>query len=214
VCARLPAYRLVRTAVLAEAARCAIQSLNHNPDPRERDSALRQWAARELPGLADREEIGWFELTAAASASLVPHALLALAAEGECDAQAIAQAHAAYLPWASLATAMLDSYADRLEDAADGEHSYIAHYGEEEEAVRRVGEIVDRAVRAVGRLRGGDRHTIIVACVVAMYLSKDGAREQDTRAATRELARSGGSLARLLLPILRAWRTAYGQRAA
>jgi tetraprenyl-beta-curcumene synthase len=248
-CLELPSYERVRAPVLAEAARCAIQSLNHDPDPASRDMALRAWATAELcrmeaseaglagveaeggmveAGLAESEgEAGlakpeawpaesfcWFELTAAASASLVPHALLALAAEPTCGHDQIAAAHAAYLPWASLATAMLDSYADRLDDAAAGEHSYIAHYRDEEEAVRRVSEIVDRAARAVGDLSGGHRHAIVVACVVAMYLSKDGARVPAARAATRRLTRSGGSLARLLVPVLRAWRIAYGQRAA
>jgi hypothetical protein len=274
-CLELPSYERVRSPVLAEAARCAIQSLNHDPDPTSRDVALRAWATAERrrmefsegglveagtglveagtglveagtglveagtglveagtglveagtglveagTGLVEAgtglvESFCWFELTAAASASLVPHVLLALAAESSCGHDEIAAAHAAYLPWASLATAMLDSYADRLDDAAAGEHSYIAHYGDDEAAVRRVGEIVNRASRAVGGLSGGQRHAIVVACVVAMYLSKDGARAPATRAATRRLTRSGGSLARLLVPVLRAWRIAYGQRAA
>ncbi len=240
VCAGLPGYELVRPLVLGEAARCAIQSLNHNPDPEGRDRALREWAARErearsgrgLPAEderhrgrdgpqgeregepADAGELSWFELSAAASASLVPHVLLALAAEEVCEPGDVAAAHAAYLPWASLATAMLDSYADRAQDAREGDHSYIAHYGDGEEAVRRLGEIVDCALRAAQGLREGHRHTVIVASVVAMYLSKDSARVAATRAATQSLVRSGGSLARLLLPVLRAWRIANGQRAA
>lgn len=222
VCEQLPAYELVRPPVLRETARCAIQSLNHNPDPHGREYALRAWAARE----SDREQgdrgreshreqgLSWFELSAAASASLAPHVLLALAAEEACEPGDVAAAHAAYLPWASLATAMLDSYADHIEDARAGDHSYISHYGDGAEAVRRLREIVDRAMRAVGGLRDGQRHAILVACVVAMYLSKDSARSPAARAGTRSLARSGGSLVRLLLPLLRAWRIAYGQRAA
>jgi tetraprenyl-beta-curcumene synthase len=235
VCAQLPAYELVRPLVLRETARCAIQSLNHDPDPVGREHGLRAWAARERERVqaggrgeegervqaggrgeeGERlQDLSWFELSAAASASLAPHVLLALAAEAVCEPRDVAAAYAAYLPWASLATAMLDSYADRSEDARAGDHSYIAHYPDSEEAIRRVGEIVDRAVRAVGDLRAGPRHTIVVACVVAMYLSKDSARSAATRPATRSLVRSGGSLARLLLPLLRAWRIAYGQRAA
>jgi tetraprenyl-beta-curcumene synthase len=210
VCGQLPAYELVRPLVLTEAARCAIQSLNHNPDPAGREHALRAWAAGE----GEEEGLSWFELSAAASASLAPHVLLALAAEEICKPGDVAAAHAAYLPWASLATAMLDSYADRMEDARRGDHSYIAHYEDDEEAVQRLGEIVDRALRAAGGLRMGHRHTILVACVVAMYLSKDSARIATARAATRSLAHSGGSLVRLLLPLLRAWRIAHGQRAA
>jgi tetraprenyl-beta-curcumene synthase len=216
VCAALPSYECVRSLVLSEAQRCAIQSLNHNPDSRDRDGLLKQWAERELAAarIWERHEVSWFELTAATSASLVPHVLLSLAAEPACPVGDVVAAHAAYLPWASLATAMLDSYADRLEDEVAGEHSYIAHYRDGEEAVRRVAEIVARATREAGGLRGGPRHAVIVACMVAMYLSKDSVRGPARHSGTTELIRSGGSLTRLLLPVLRAWRIAYGQRAA
>jgi tetraprenyl-beta-curcumene synthase len=232
VCAALPSYTRVRTRVLGEARRCALQSINHNPDPAERDIALRRWAERERAqawrsaaryeprgeravertgGQVERE-MSWFELAAAASASLVPHVLLALAAEPACRPGDVDAAHAAYLPWASLATAMLDSYADRLEDDAAGEHSYIAHYRDGGEATARVAEIVARATHEAQELRAGHRHAVIVASMVAMYLSKDSARAQAGDTGTADLVRSGGSLARLLLPVLRAWRIAYGQR--
>ncbi len=215
ICAALPSYECVRTRVLHEARRCAIQSLNHNPDPAERDGELRRWAQRELAAgaISAGNEVSWFELTAAASASLVPHVLLSLAAEPACSPGDVKAAHVAYLPWASLATAMLDSYADRSEDDAAGEHSYIAHYSDHEEARRRVAEIVARATREAGCLRGGHRHAVILACMVAMYLSKDSVRGGAGQDGTSELVRSGGSLTRLLLPVLRAWRIAYGQRA-
>jgi tetraprenyl-beta-curcumene synthase len=215
-CAALPSYECVRPRVLSEAKRCDIQSLNHNPDPADRDGALRKWAERELAValVPDRHEVSWFELTAAASASLVPHVLLALAAEPRCPASDVAAAHKAYLPWASLATAMLDSYADRVEDALAGEHSYIAHYRDGHEAERRVGEIVARATSEAGGLRSGNRHAVILACMVAMYLSKEAPREATGDNGRADLVRSGGSLTRLLLPVLRAWRIAYGQRTA
>ena len=81
-------------------------------------------------------------------------------------------------------------------------------------AVRRLCEIVDRTAREARGLRNGHRHATIVACMVAMYLSKDGAYVPDMRAGTRALAGAGGSLTRLLLPLLRMWRAAYLKRAA
>ncbi len=53
---------------------------------------------------------------------------------------------------------------------------------------------------------------MIVACMVAMYLSKDSAHTEVMRTTTRGLVRAGGSLTRLLLPILRLWRIAYAQQ--
>jgi tetraprenyl-beta-curcumene synthase len=210
-CASLPSYAPVRGPMLAEAARCAVQSLNHDPDPARREAKLRAWAGRESQ---DWPGASWFERSAAASASLVPHVLLALAAEPACDVDEVARVRAAYLPWVSLATAMLDSYADLEEDRASGEHSYIAHYRERERAVARLEEIVACAARAARGLRRGPRHAVLVACAVTMYLSKDSVRTQLVRGETARLVRAGGSLTRLLAPVLRIWRVLYAQRGA
>ena len=59
---------------------------------------------------------------------------------------------AAYFPWLSLATTMLDSYVDQVEDEANGDHSYIAHYASPAIAAQRVREIVERAARESQRL--------------------------------------------------------------
>jgi cytochrome P450 len=204
-CTALPSYSRVRPHVLAGVALCAIQSVNHDPDPERRDAALRAWAERELPG---EQTMKWFELTAAASA-FMPHFLLALAAEPSCEECDIAKALAAYFPWVSLAITMLDSYADQVDDATSGNHSYISHYGDGDAAVGRLCEIVDRTAREVCGLRNGHRHATLVACMVAMHLAKDGAYAADMWASTQTLAGAGGSLTRLLLPLIRIWSAAY-----
>ncbi|HEY3866337.1 MAG TPA: cytochrome P450 [Solirubrobacteraceae bacterium] len=209
-CAALPAYPLVRRQVLAGAALCAVQGINHDPDPQRRDTALKAWAERES---APVHGIAWFELTAAASA-FTPHVLLALAAESSCEEGEVTKTLAAYYPWASLAITMLDSYADQLDDAANGDHSYISHYGDGEIAVRRLCEVVERVARETRELPKGDRHAALIACMLAMHLSRDGAYTQDMRADTRVLANASGSLTRLLLPLLRLWRAAYLRRTA
>ena len=50
--------------------------------------------------------------------------------------------------------------------------------------------------------------------MVAMYLSKDSARTPAMHPTTRSLVHAGGSLAMLMLPILRLWRIAYALRSA
>jgi hypothetical protein len=47
-----------------------------------------------------------------------------------------------------------------------------------------------------------------------MYLSSDSANTSDLHATTGSLVQAGGSLTKLLLPILRTWRIAYGLRSA
>jgi tetraprenyl-beta-curcumene synthase len=208
-CAQLPRYTYVRSRAIRAATLARVLGLNHEPDPHTRDTALREWVQREGHSWG---ELAWFESTAAASGGLTVLALLALAAGGELDEGRVHDTCAAYLPWISLAGTMLDSYADQAEDAASAQHSYIAHYPCAEEGVERVCELVYEAARRARALPDGARHAVIVACMIAMYLSKDGSRTPQLRASTRNLAAAGGSLAKLLLPVLRIWRVVYGQR--
>jgi tetraprenyl-beta-curcumene synthase len=223
-CASLPSYSRVRLLTIREATRAQVLALNHDPDSKRREIALREWVSREFPDAEKegekkekekkQEQKNWFELSGAATASLTIHALLALASEPGCSEGEVASVHAAYFPGLSLTTTMLDSYVDRAEDATNGDHSYISHYASHEVAIGRVYELIRQSVNDARRLDNGHRHAVIAACMVAMYLSRDSAREPASRSATRQLIHAGGSLTRLLLPILRAWRIAYALRSA
>jgi tetraprenyl-beta-curcumene synthase len=208
-CCLLAGYEQVRKLVIQEAWRAQVLALNHDLDPRQRDADLRAWAAREFPA---QDEVTWYELSGAASAPLTIHALLALAVEPSHSEADIARVHGAYLPWISAATTMLDSYVDQIEDAVNDDHSYVAHYPSHEVAVQRVARLVHRSVSQAGALRNPERHILIVACMVAMYLSKDSASNPILRAGTDSVVEAGGTLTGALLPILRLWRTAYTQR--
>jgi tetraprenyl-beta-curcumene synthase len=204
-CLALPSYRKVRPQVLAGALLCEVQALNHDPDPARRTAALKAWAERSPwsdPALE------WFELAAAAS-GFAPHVLLALAAERSCLEGDVADTLASYFPWFCLALTMLDSYNDWCEDVAAGVHSYISHYGDATVAVGRLCDTVAEAARRARALPGGHRHATLVACMVAMHLSHAAAWTPAMRPGTHAIARAGGSLTRLLLPLARAWRAAY-----
>ncbi len=205
-CASLPAYLRVRPSVIRAAEVAGVQALNHEWDPARRVALLRSWVAREVPYMT---EASWFEMTAAASAWLTVLALLSLAAEPAHTERDHAETIDAYF-WISMTAAMLDSYADMPEDAMDAGHSYIAHYRDEELATMRIRELVRRSMIEAHALRDGPRQAVIAASMVALYLSKDSAQASHRRAQTRGLVRAGGSLTRLLLPILRAWRTTTG----
>jgi tetraprenyl-beta-curcumene synthase len=240
-CRRLPSYGPVRPFLMRAAGCSAVLGLNHEPDSSTRERALREWDGglhaalpgsllpalpgglpSTLPGRgrADPARQSWFERTAGASAWLTVLAMLALAAEparaaiGRARDEEAARTYAAYLHWIAPAGAMLDSLGDIAEDAANGDHSYIAYYPSTEAAVERVGGLVRRARLEARALPGGARHSVIAACMVAFYLSKDSVGAPELREGARELRRAGGPLVELLLPVLRLWRTAYGQRAA
>jgi cytochrome P450 len=208
-CEQLPSYDRVRALVLRDAARARVLALNHEPDPERRDAALRRWAQEEFP---DGHEASWYELTGAASAGLAAFALIALACEPSCSDTEIARTHAAYYPWASAVACMLDSYADQTEDAASGDHSYIAHYPTPELAISGTCRLVRRCLSELHTLNNGEAHVLIACSMLALYLSKDTARSAGMRTRSSRIARAGGSLTRALLPVLRLWRIAHGLR--
>lgn len=208
----LPSYSLVQPYTVAEARRSAqVLAINHIPNPACRDQRLRAWASRHddlAPGLQ------WFELTAAVSGSLAIHGLLTQAADERATTATVDQTFHAYMPWVPLATAMFDSYADQIEDAALDGHSYIAHYPDPASADARLRQIARKTTGVTLELPHGARHAILAACMIAMYLSKDDVRAAQMGARTRALARAGGPLTMSLLPVLRIWRLAVSHGGA
>jgi len=202
-CATLPSYERVRSRAVASARRMTVQSANHEPSPERREAALRAWAAREFPG---RDELAWFEWTAASCSSLSTLALLALAVDPRLHEDDVLEAEAVYFPWVCAASTLLDAFVDQHTDRAEGSHSYVEHYDSPAQMVERLCEIVFRSVDGARRLRNGERHALIAAGMVSMYLSKASARSAELRAASRRIARVAGSLPRVQMPIMRAMR--------
>jgi tetraprenyl-beta-curcumene synthase len=205
--AHLPSYNCIRSSAIREAFRGQICAINHDPDPLNRDAALKAWVTREFPS---GHEAWWFELTAAASTDLTIFALLALASEPTCSVEEITLTSRAYFPWISILTAMLDSYADQIEDADTGNHSYVAHYSRPALATERICLLIRRCLGEASALKGSEKHTVIAASMFAMYLSKSSVLTPAMRGTTKRLVESGGSLTRVLHPVLRLWRAAYG----
>lgn len=205
----LTSYEHVRLYLLREAQRANVQAINHELDPVRREMTLRAWTECEYP---DQREASWFELAAAAGAGLSIYALFALAAEPECHPDDPVDAYHVYFPWVSALATMLDSYVDQAEDTASGDHVYIDYYANRERTIFGLGRLVRRSLTDVRTLPRGGRHSVVVACMIAMYLSKDSAQTPDMAHSTTILVNAGGSLTRLLLPVLRLWRLAYGQR--
>lgn len=209
-CVLLPSYMAIRPTLIRAATLAQVQGLNHELDPQLRDVTLRRWTTREFAG---RLDLAWYELSGAASTWIAVLALLALASEPGRKPQEAVETYAAYF-WVCLAATVLDSYVDEAEDVANGDHSYFGHYPTKTEGVQRAHEIVRRAAHEARTLRNGHRHTVIVACMVALYLSKDSALTPEMAPTSQMLLRSGGPLAALLGPVLRAWRVAYSLRGA
>lgn len=209
---RLPSHHQINKATIREAIRAEVCAINHEPNPLTRDITLMAWAHNEFP---DGHEASWFELTAAASTDLTIFALLALATEPGCPADRIERISLAYFPWVSVLTAMLDSYVDQDEDLTLGNHTYLHHYPTHHIATDRIRELIGRCLEETQTLEEAPhKHTVIAACMFAMYLSKNTALAPSNKATTANIIQSGGALTCLLHPILRLWRRLYGLRAA
>lgn len=206
-CTRLPSFERVRPTVLRDAERAEVLALNHETDVHRRDAELRAWVACEFP---HGHEAQWYELTGAASAGLATFALMALACEPSCGDADIQSTHAAYFPWVAAVACMLDSYADQAEDAASGDHSYISHYPTPDHAIAATCEMVGRCLHELRAVKNSEAHTLIACSMFAMYLSKATPQTTAARSTSSEISRAGGSLTRVLLPLLRMWRAAHG----
>jgi tetraprenyl-beta-curcumene synthase len=207
-CEALPSFASVQPLLTLEAERSRrVLTLNHLPDPAARDAALRRVADEEFP---DQKQWQWFEVTAALCGQLGFFALLALATKPDVDEAEIAATHDAYWPLMPCLANMLDSFADQTEDVARGNHQYIAHY-EESDRVDRISELIAMAGERLVALPDGQRHAVILSCMVALYLTKDSARTPAMTADAKQLGRAGGTLPQALMPVLRTWRLAYSQ---
>ncbi|WP_320672807.1 DUF2600 family protein [Patulibacter defluvii] len=209
-CAVLPGYPAVRERLRQEAGLLAALELEHDPDPERRDRGLRELAVAAYPG---EREATWSEAAAGASSALPVMGLLALAAEPAPTPAAMAAVVEAY-SWAGRLGAVLDGYVDQAEDAVSGQWSSIGYYATPDETARRLRFLIARTLRAAAALPRGRRHVVVVTAMIAMYLSHDAAHDPRLAAGTRGLVRSAGGTARLMTPILRLWRIAYGQQAA
>jgi tetraprenyl-beta-curcumene synthase len=202
-CALLQSYESVRPYLMRAAKLAQVQGLNHEPEILLREAVLEAWAAEEAQ---EHLSLGWYEIAGAASAWLTVLALMAVAAEPGPSVMSASKVFAAYFPWIALAATLLDSYDDLLEDRQNETDSYLSRYGSLDTAVDRINEMVTRATSEARALPKGHSHGVIVASMVALYLSKESVRTPEMVSISKRLLRSGGSLAMLLGPVLRAWR--------
>lgn len=208
-CAGLPRYREAQPLLVREARSAHTLELCHDPDQERRDAALERLAVEEIgmvPGAS------WFEVAGSATSLLAVIALLALAADLTITERDLNAARDLYSPWIGSLSLMLDSYIDQVDDAVTGDWSAVAYYASAQVAEQRVAELMRRSLRGAADLRYGERHVLVIAMMIAMYLSSDSATTGPLAPSTRELRRAGGSLTMALVPVLRAWRVLYEQR--
>lgn len=206
--ATLPGHRVIGPLAARAVARMIdYQALIHAPA--RKPDALRAWAdAQRPPGAPLR----WWETAAASASSLPVFALIAAAARPDlppAQARAIADA---YFPWVGALHVLLDSLIDAPEDARDGHHSLIAHYRSPQAAADGLGALAQRSFAAVAKLPDGAHHRLILAAMVALYLSAPAAGLPHAVPARERLLAAVGDLALPTMLVLRARRVTLPRR--
>jgi tetraprenyl-beta-curcumene synthase len=175
--AALPAHATAAPWARAAAERiAAFQSLNLS-EAQGDHAGLERWAQSATPAGTD---LRWWETAAAAGSSLGVHVLIAAAAAPgleAAEAQALAEA---YFPWIGCLHSLLDNLIDKREDEAAGHRSLIEYYGPLR-AAERMGELARRASDAASKLSNASRHRVMLAAMIANYLSTEEARSADLR---------------------------------
>ncbi len=197
--ASLPSHALVGSRARAGAARIvAFQSLNLSESQGDH-TGLERWASDATP---EGAELRWWETAAAAGSSLGVHALIAAAAEARLDRHEVAAIDRAYFPWIGGLHSLLDNLIDKREDEAAGHRSLVEYYGPQR-AAQRMNWLAERAERAARELPHGRRHTVILAAMIANYLSTTEAQSAQLAPVSRAVLATTGPLAAPTLLVFR-----------
>jgi tetraprenyl-beta-curcumene synthase len=199
-CRELPGFELLRPILREETGNACALDVEHDPDVGRRRARLRQLAEARFGTGGD---LSWFELTAGASSMLTVLAPLALAADPRTSRTEFEAAVSAYRTVATLST-LLDNYIDRAADAQTGGNNYLDLYGSIDEATDRIGALIERSLAGVRGLPDGDRHVVLVACMIAMYMTS-----RNVDAVFKALLARAGTLTRTLVVPLALWRRGH-----
>jgi tetraprenyl-beta-curcumene synthase len=179
----------------------------HHADPASVPERLAAWASTNTPPGSD---LGWWESAAGGASSSVVFALIAAAAQPSLSPTHVAAVEAVYYPWAGALHVLLDSLVDEPEDVRLGQHSLVAHYASAEAAAVSLGAIAARAFAATEALSEGGQHRLLLAAMVALYLSAPTSRLPGAAPARASVLAAASDLASptmLVLHVRRAIRT-------
>jgi tetraprenyl-beta-curcumene synthase len=149
---------------------CEAQSHNHAIGS-EGESGLMRWCSNHSDG-----QYLWWEVAAGGISCLGVHALLALAADPESTTDDAELVDAAYFPPVCALSALLDSLSDHYADIGTANHSFTARYRDSAHAAERFAAIAGQAGELIATLRNHRRHAIVLAGIVAFYLSSASVR--------------------------------------
>lgn len=196
----LPSYAIVADVVVHHAERMIFYQSEVNLATRCDYPALMRWAGRQPAGTT----LKWWEIGAACGSSLAVFAHIAAASDPDlthCEVDAI---DTLYWPWAEALHILLDSLIDRAEDRATEQPNLLDHYSSHDEMTERLGLLASETAERAREVP--PHHRLILAGMVALYLSDEQAWTAFARPATERILAATGALAKPAMLLLRARR--------
>jgi tetraprenyl-beta-curcumene synthase len=199
---KLPSYSAVADVVLKHAGRVVFYQSDINLAVAADYGDLAQWASKQVAGT----ELRWWEIGAACGSSLAIFAQLAAATDPALTSSEVDAIDALYWPWAEALHILLDSLIDRVEDRTTGQRNLLDHYSSQEEMTERLGLLASETAKRAHEV--APHHRLILAGMVALYLSDEQAWAAFARPATERILEATGTFAKPALLILQARRLA------
>lgn len=199
----LPAYGLVAETVTRHTCRVVFYQSRINLATAGDHPALVRWASKQPTG----SQLRWWELGAACGSSLAIFAHLSAAADPSLTRRDIEAIEALYWPWAEALHILLDSLIDRAEDHATDQRNLTDYYTCQDEMIERLHLLAHETARRAEAVP--PHHRMILAAMVALYLSDEQAWIPSARPASERILEATGTLARPALLLLRLRRLAF-----
>lgn len=197
---RLPSYPVVADAVMRHAGRMVFYQSNINLATAADHPYLEQWASQQASGT----QLHWWEVGAACGSSLAIFAHITAATDPALTLDEVDAIEALYWPWAEALHILLDSLIDRAEDRATQQPNLLDHYSSQAEMTERLGLLASETVKRAQEV--APHHRLILAGMVALYLSDEQAWIASARPASELVLAVTGPLAKPALLLLRARR--------
>jgi tetraprenyl-beta-curcumene synthase len=202
----LPSYPIVAEVVIGHAQRIVFYQSDINLATSNDYPRLARWARES----AFDPELSWWEVGAACGSSLAIFAHIAAAADPAlfpCEVNAI---DSLYWPWAEALHILLDGLIDRAEDRETNQPNLLEHYASQAQMSERLGLLARETAKRAHEV--APHHRLILAGMVALYLSDEQAWIASARPASELVLTATGRLVRPALLLLRGRRLALRVR--
>jgi tetraprenyl-beta-curcumene synthase len=198
----LPSYVVVADTVMQHAERMVFYQSTINLATVADHPRLQRWADAQ----ASCATLYWWERGAACGSSLAIFAHLAAATDPTLTQYEVDAINALYWPWAEALHILLDSLIDHAEDRATEQPNLLDHYSSQDEMTERLALLARETAERAQEV--APHHRLILASMVALYLSDEQAWTTFARPATERILEATGTVAKPALFVLRARRLA------